>query len=47
MRINDQMKVLVLDTEPTWAEAYCRWMGSPLPERKKWKLVNISPKSSW
>ncbi len=36
------MKFLILDESPTWTEAYCRKMGSPLPQRKRWKTVSIS-----
>lgn len=37
------MKILVLDEEPTWTEAYCRWMrGPPPPQRKRWKTITLS-----
>lgn len=40
---SDHIKILVLDEEPTWTEAYIRWMGgSPLPSVPKWKVVPLS-----
>lgn len=47
-RFSGSTKILVLDTEPTWAESYCNWMGGPPPpQRKRWKAMTISELKRW
>ncbi len=43
-----KLKILVLDEEPSWTEAYCRWQGgSNALIRKKWRAITLSELKQW
>ena len=45
---DDHYQVLVRDTESTWAQAYCRWMGAPMPPvPSRWRTLSRSQLKQW